>query len=178
MCHYVTLIAPTDDVAAVRRVMNRHGRAAELIENPSVAKVLRDGERQFLTTPGHCDCGTVLAGRREGADLEKSLAAEEAKLARRGWSAAKIERALGDRRRAAVRPAGGGGDSAELWANIIQDLRSELRLPGVGLLVHLYSGVVTDEVFDVSQMDAPVGRALVEIVAPLAADTVTRFADS
>ena len=61
MCHFVTLIAPTGNADAVRDVMNRHGRAAKPLDNPSIRKVLREEEHQYLTTRGHCDCGTILA---------------------------------------------------------------------------------------------------------------------
>ena len=98
MCHFITLIAPTDDVAAVRAMMERHGRAAEPIDNPSIRKVLRQGERQYLTTPGHCDCGTVLAPRKGSAEaFEEKLAKEAARLKRKGWSQAKIARAVDQR---------------------------------------------------------------------------------
>lgn len=174
MCHYITLVAATEDAGAVRRIMDRHGRAADPVDNRSIAKAMRSGERQFLTTPGHCDCGTVLAPR--GVDPQKALEREVTRLARKGWSKGKIERALEHRRRASERPAGGGGDSAELWAQIIRDLHAELGLDHVGLLVHLYSGRVDDEAFDAARQDAPADRPLVQAVAPLAPDTLTIFA--
>ncbi|WP_296595394.1 hypothetical protein [Phenylobacterium sp.] len=136
MCHFVTLVVSTDDAAAVEAVMARHGRAAEPIDNPSVAKAMIPGERQFLTTRGHCDCGTVLARRCETADdTEARLAKEAARLARKGWSPTKIARARDDRRRAADRPSGQDGDSLELWTAVIRDLRETLGAPHVGLLV-------------------------------------------
>jgi hypothetical protein len=52
MCLFITLVAPTDAVEAVRAAMARHGRGADPIDNPSVRKVLREGERQYLTTRG------------------------------------------------------------------------------------------------------------------------------
>jgi hypothetical protein len=61
MCHFITLVAPTADAAAVLAVMKRHGRAADPIDNPSIRKVLRSDEQQYVTTSGHCDCGTALA---------------------------------------------------------------------------------------------------------------------
>jgi len=54
--------------------MDRHGRAAMPLDNPSIREVLRDGERQYLTTRGHCDCGTILATRHETIEaFEKKL---------------------------------------------------------------------------------------------------------
>jgi hypothetical protein len=61
MCYFITLIVPTADTVSVGRVMKSHGRIAEPVNNPSVQKVTREPERQFLTTSRHCDCGSVLA---------------------------------------------------------------------------------------------------------------------
>ena len=177
MCHFITLVVPTADDAAVRALMERHGRAADPIQNPSVARVLQPGERQYLTTPGHCDCGTVLARRHERSSeqLEADIAKEAAKLKRNGWSDAKIARALEDRRKAADKPDGGGGDSLEQWAAIVGELHRELRAPRVGLLVHLYSGRVADEDFATSRRTAPAGRPLLETLGPLEPDELTIF---
>lgn len=61
MCHYVTLVVPTQDRDAVDAVMRNHNRVATPIDNPSIARLLEEGEYQFLTANGTCDCGTVLA---------------------------------------------------------------------------------------------------------------------
>ena len=45
MCHFITLIAPSEDDAGVRAVMERHGRVASPIDNASIHAVLKDGER-------------------------------------------------------------------------------------------------------------------------------------
>ena len=90
MCHFITLIAPCADADAVGAVMARHGRAATAVSNPSVARVLKDGECQYLTPRDHCDCGTVLAPPASVQDIEAAHAKEAAKLARKGWSQAII----------------------------------------------------------------------------------------
>ncbi|NEX94533.1 hypothetical protein [Caulobacter sp. 17J65-9] len=83
MCHFITLIAPTADADAIRAVMARHGRKAHPVDNPSVRKVLRGGERQYLTTGAQCDCGTVLGAPRETPEAaEQKLADEAARLRR------------------------------------------------------------------------------------------------
>ena len=156
MCHFITLIAATDDAASVRAVMERHGRAAEPIDNPSIRKVLREGERQYLTTRGHCDCGTVLAPRHNTPEaFEEMLARDAARMRRKGWSDAKIERAVEDRRKADARPSGGGSDSLELWNAALRDLRDELKLPYAGLFVRFYSGAIATEAFTASRREVP-----------------------
>ncbi|MCC6925635.1 hypothetical protein [Novosphingobium sp.] len=176
MCHFITLIAPTDDAASVRAVMERHGRVADLIDNFSIRKVLQDGERQYLTTSGHCDCGTVLARRNDTPEaLEAELAKEEARMKRKGWSATKIARANEDRRRAAAKPNGGGSDSLELWNAVLNDLRDELGLPYAGLLVRLYSGAIATETFSASRREVTKGMPWLEALAALKHDEVTIF---
>jgi hypothetical protein len=176
MCHFITLIAPTDDSACVRRIMERHERAADPIDNPSIRKVLRQGERQYLTTRGHCDCGTVLAPRHDTPEtFEDKLAKEEVRMRRKGWSEAKITRAIEDRRKADAKPSGGGSDSLELWNSALRDLWAELQLPYAGLFVRFYSGAVATEQFTASRREVPKSVPWQEALASLEHDEVTIF---
>jgi hypothetical protein len=176
MCHFVTLIVPTDDADAVRAIMDRHGRAADPIDNPSIRKVLREGERQYVTTRGHCDCGTVLAPRHDTPEtFEEKLAKEAARMKRKGWSEAKIRRAMEDRRKADARPSGGGSDSLELWNAVLRGLADELKLPYAGLFVRFYSGAIATEVFKASRREVPRGTPWQDALASLEHDEVTVF---
>ena len=176
MCHFVTLIAPTDDVDAVRTIMERYDRGASPVDNPSVRMALREGERQYLTTRGHCDCGTVLASRRDAPEsFEDKLAREVARMRRKGWSEAKIARAAEDRRKADARPRSGGRDSFELWEAALHDLGGELRLPYAGLLVRFYSGAVATEVFNASRREAQRNVLLHDALRSLNPDEMTVF---
>lgn len=176
MCHFITLIAPTDDADAVRAVMKRHERAAEPIDNPSIRKVLGDGERQYLTTRGHCDCGTVLAPRHDTPEaFEEKLAKEAARMKRKGWSKTKIARAMEDRTKAHARPSGGGSDSLELWNAVLLDLSGELKLPYAGLFVRAYSGAIATEAFNASRREVPMGMPWQDALASLKNDEVTIF---
>jgi hypothetical protein len=174
MCHFITLIAPTDDAIAVRAVMEQHGRAAQPIDNPSVRKVLRDGERQYLTTRGHCDCGTALAPHHDTQEaFEEKLVKEEARMRRKGWSDAKIARAIEDRRKADAKPSGGGSDSLELWNAALHDLKEQLKLPYAGLFVRFYSGAIATEAFNASRREVPKGVPWQDALASLEHDEVT-----
>ena len=176
MCHFVTLIVPTENGDALRAVMERHGRAASPIDNPSIREVLRDGEQQYLITSGHCDCGTVLAPRHETPEgFEDRLAKEVAKMKRKGWSATKIARAIEDRRKAGSRPDGGGSDSLELWNAALQQLGRELKLPYAGLFVRFYSGSIATETFSASRRQVPVGERWQDALSSMAHDEVTIF---
>ena len=174
MCHYITLIVPTGDVAAVRAVMERHGRVAGPIDNPSVRKVLRDGEHQYVTTRGHCDCGTVLAPRQDTPEaFEEALARQEARMRRKGWSDSKIARAIEDRRKADAKPGGGGPDSFELWSAALRELRVDRKLPYVGLFIRFYSGAIATEAFSASRHEVPQGVSWQDALASLEHDQVT-----
>jgi hypothetical protein len=173
MCHFITLIVPSDDTEAVRAAMDRHGRAATPIDNPSVRKVLRESERQYLTTRAHCDCGTALVQRRETAEVREERFAREAdRMRRKGWSEAKIERALEDRSKADSRPDPPGPDSIEFWSALLRDLGDELKLPYAGLFVHSYSGAMDSEILHASRRDMPGDMALHHALKSIEEDEV------
>jgi hypothetical protein len=176
MCHFITLIAPSADGAAVRAVMKRHGRAADPIDNPSIRKVLRPDEHQYLTTSGHCDCGTALAPRHDTPEgFEEKLSKEAARMKRKGWSDTKIARAIEDRRKADAKTSGGGNDSLELWNAALRELSDELKLPYAGLLVRFYSGAIATEEFTASRREVPTGEPWQDALGSLEHDEVTIF---
>jgi hypothetical protein len=176
MCHFVTLIVPVSDPDAVRSVMERHGRAAWPSDNPSLRSVLREGERQYLTTRGHCDCGTVLAAHRSSPEAQaEELARETARLKRKGWSDTKVARAIEDRRRAGARPGGNAVDSVDLWDTILEDLGSDLGLPYAGLFVRPYSGDVDTERFDATRREVSMTLPREEALGLMEEEEVTIF---
>lgn len=175
MCDFITLIAPTSDQPAVEAVMDRHARAAHPLDNISVRKVLASGERQYLTTRGHCDCGTILARPNPVEAFEERLAKEASRLARKGWSDVKIARAMEDRRKAEDRPGASSIDNILFWVSVINDLVRELRLPHVGLMVRSYSGAIESAVFDVTRRETPKNMPLAEALASMQSAEVTIF---
>ena len=107
--------------------------------------------------------------------FEEKIAKEATRLKRRGWSEAKIERAISDRRKADARPGGGGSDSLELWNAVLNDLRQELKLPYVGLLVRLYSGAIATEVFNASRRQVSRTEEWQDALGSMEHDEVTIF---
>ena len=158
MCYYISLVVRGSDAATIDRVLRRHGRQAKPISNTSIGDALGPGEAQFLTTVGHCDCGTALAPRV--IDRASKRAQQAAKQVKKGWSQAKIDRWLRDRvkadDRAEERRHNNTPDSVEFWSRIIGDL---LATPGVqqaGLLLHFYSGDVEDELIEPLRETVPI----------------------
>jgi hypothetical protein len=175
MCHFITLVAPTADEAGVRAVMARHARQTRSIDSRYLAAALRQGERQYL--PLHdagCDCGTVLAAYDPEEDELDEINRETARLSRKGWSSARITRALADQRKARARPSK-GPDSLEFWAAAIQDLHASLGLSHVGLFLRSYTGDLDDEAFDPTRIDAPAGASLTEALATLGENRLMIF---
>jgi hypothetical protein len=153
MCHFVTLVVRGSDTATIEQVLRKHGKRASPINNASIASALAAGEMQYLTTTGHCDCGTSLlppAVHGEGKKIGKA-----AKLAKMGWSQAKIERWIADRAKAhdnaGRRYQANTPDSIELWLRIIGDLTSTPGVQQAGLLAHFYDAGVDTEVLKITR---------------------------
>lgn len=178
MCHFITLIAPTGDQAALEAVMAGHGRRARPVANASVARLLLPGERQYLTFRAHCDCGTALGWPREERDAAAAdeFAREEARLRRRGWSEAKVARAIEDRKRTLAKPPRRPLDSHRLWATILTDLFERLELPRLGLLVHSYRGDLNEEEIEAVRREVPREMPLLSAIEEMGEDVVTMFA--
>jgi hypothetical protein len=155
--------------------MERHGRAAKPIDNPSVRGVLCEGERQYLTTRRHCDCGTILAPYGKPDAFQEDLEKEEARMRSKGWSQAKIARAIEGKRKADARPRRSGPDSLDLWKAVMCDLRDKLALPYAGLFVRSYSGAIATEAFNASRRELPKNVSWQDALGSLEQDELTIF---
>lgn len=176
MCYFITLIVPKCEATAVGAVLKKNGRNASPIDNPSVRSVLRDGEQQYLTTRGHCDCGTVLARDIEPEQtLDDRIAREVRRRRDKGWSEAKIVRAIEGMRKSGERPKDANPDTFDLWAAILQTLGQDLRLPYAGLLLRFYSGDVAMEEFRATRHEISDRTSIVEALQSLETDQVSIF---
>lgn len=150
MCYYIALLVRGGDASAIDNVLRKHGRQAKPLANPSIASALEPGEAQFLTTVGHCDCGTALAPAT--VDRASKRTQQAATLVKKGWSQAKVERWLSDREkadeRAEERRHANTPDSVGLWSQIIRDLMSAQGVQQAGLLLHFYSGAAEEEAIE------------------------------
>lgn len=153
MCQFITAVMPADaDAEALRKIFRAHGRAFDEYVNATLAAQLSDGERCVWTTPGHCDCGTPL-----GAHPEEKVAAAEhrrngqlARLRRRGWSEAKIARAMAqhdvaEARERIYRTGELPPTSLAQWLALIEAALSVNATPWLGLLLKTYGGDVGSE---------------------------------
>lgn len=156
MCHFVTATLPSSaDVDGVRRA----ARAAKLdwapLDNPIVLRQLEPGTKYFLTTRGHCDCRTVLGCMRYSREHRSGGPLDDvAKVKAKGWTSAKIERWLEERRKTSAKhererqaEADARMHEAEEWLRFLRDVLGGGSSERLGLLLHDYRGSVdTDAV--------------------------------
>ena len=158
MCTYITAVIPAGaNEAAVRQCADQWGHGWEAIDNRHVLGQLRPGERYYLTTRKHCDCGTALGSLGpEWQHRSKAPADKVPSLRRKGWSEAKIARWLKDKERAAghrQRAEALHSDhppmpEEEMWLGFLRAVIERGVAGSVGLLLHWYSGGVESERID------------------------------
>lgn len=190
MCQFITAILPNDaDAAEVAAAFRRHGRACTAYVNATLAAQIGRAESTYCTTPGHCDCGTLLgsavieaiADDRDGDDAPDSRGIEAARLRRKGWSESKIERALMQRDEAKARPiAPRRGEQPQtgldVWSALIHDVLASPGTAYIGLLVHNYRGGLHDEVIVLQDRQMiRAGRPGEATLASMRADTIHEF---
>jgi hypothetical protein len=127
-----------------------HGRRFEPLSNPSIEAQLQPGERYFLTTLGHCDCGTPLGALAQAARRAPDWAAQEQRLLRKGWSKAKVARAIAQKqegvRTSAAASARTTLETAAGWVAFIRAVLASGKTSHLGLLLHMYSGSIEGRV--------------------------------
>ncbi|MEO3416788.1 hypothetical protein AAFO92_19220 [Roseovarius sp. CAU 1744] len=153
MCFFISIIVKGGDAKAIDVVLRRHGRRAMPFDNASMRNALQPDENLFLTTVGHCDCGTALSPTEYASGrLNNQRSKQVAKLKKKGWSATKIERWIAHRtkadERAEERHQINAPDSFELWTHVIDDVISVAGVHQAGILLHFYSGSLEDEVIE------------------------------
>jgi hypothetical protein len=167
VCDYITIVSDASDDAALKNTFNLHGISGYPMQNVSIQMQLRPGERQYRTG-SVCDCGTIL-GRPPSPSTDVELSKIIQRKQKSGWSKAKIDRWLGDRKRAAARPDA-RADSYDYWANLLRDIASLGSASVSGLIVHAYNGSLDEERFDVMRREVHLSEGLVADVERLRPD--------
>lgn len=145
MCTFVTLIAATDDLARINAILatrdrRGHTRRAERVDTPGLRACLTADEREYRLARLPCDCGTYLGSAvRRGNEPDDARAADIARYRSKGWSEARIARAVADRDRAAARPGRQQpNEDSAYWIGLLTALAEGLGLQQVGLMHHFY----------------------------------------
>jgi len=175
VCHFVTAIVSTDVEGEVRRVAADFGLAFDALSDSPVRARLGQGEGYYLTTAGHCDCGTPLGSVGRERRRAQRLEAKVSRLRRKGWSEAKLDRwreqtgAARDQRAA----HGAGLPSCETWADFIS-AALDVGARSFGLVLHGYRGNVATEDIELGRR-VRVAHSYVEHLAAMDEDAVYDF---
>src|ERR1043166_8628453 len=94
MCHLIT-IGVSPDFSDLTVLFRSHDLHIAPAVNPDVRAAMPSQYTTFDVTDGGCSC-SLYAGIRASSTLDES--AERARYARKGWSEAKITRALESKR--------------------------------------------------------------------------------
>lgn len=149
MCYYITAVLPgSANLPALTDIAVRHGRALKPQQNPGIEAHLKPGEHYFLTTPGHCDCGTFLGSlARDESKVERQKNAadnEESKLRRKGWSETKLKRWKEQKAERLTKSR--SALDATNWESLLNEILNSCQTPFVGLLLHWYDGPIEERI--------------------------------
>lgn len=141
MCHFLTIAVPRKTVPDVPNAFRRTIRFDEQA-NPSVTEHVPRDWICFTATSGGCSCDFY----RVAIEPWDSTLRRRKKYEKKGWSDAKVQRALGCHKETTLRPTGLREDIFELVSCLTNAL-GESRL---GL--HWYNGNVETEEFSLEDL--------------------------
>jgi hypothetical protein len=149
MCHYITAtLPPGADLTSVAAIFKDCKFGFGLIENAHVIAQLPAGSSYVLTTRKHCDCGTVLGSMAHAVEATPgSLDRDLERLRRQGWSEAKIQRWVAEKKaarekdeRKAQHEAERGTPGAKPWIDLLSAVLASGATKQLGILLHRYKG--------------------------------------
>ncbi len=166
MCHYITAVLPkTADHRELDAIARTHGRQFRPLSNPSIEAQIGTDEAYFMTTLGHCDCGTPLGSLAYRAARTPDWPAQEQRLLKKGWSKTKVARALAQKedyfRASADASAKSNLEAVTSWLNLISAVLDSSKATHLGLLLHMYSGSVESRI-DLAGRETVRGAILTE----------------
>ncbi|HEL4299501.1 hypothetical protein N5C18_02415 [Stenotrophomonas sp. GD03930] len=141
MCTFVTLFLPTSFAhVEAAAIMERSGRRLFAQASPSLQAAVGPSCQPWLSA-AHCDCGTALGAAR----AEPAWKGDAERWRKKGWSEAKIARALAEQlahfqQERQARRSEGLGDAGQ-WLQRI-DALLQAGAARIGLLVRDYDGAV------------------------------------
>ncbi len=155
MCHLITIVLPS---AAARTMVEGALAPLRAVPNTHVLSQLQTGELYVAATGKGCDCGTPIGSASEGNSLGKDrTATQTAKLRKKGWGPAKIEKWVENKERAdskSVRVAEANAQANALAASEwVQRIGMAVNSGAeyVGLCLHWYRGSIDDEPIELEE---------------------------
>ena len=181
MCHFVTAVLPKEvDAAGLDAIARKHHRQLEALSNASIEAQLLPGERYYLTTLGHCDCGTALGARARDASNEPGDHRLELKQLRaKGWSETKISRWLAQKQAVNARDdrvrSTRENPHTDDWKALIEEVLDSRLTPYIGILLHMYSGPLSCRIQLSGRQVVPVGELTEDVLANVKEDVIYEF---
>jgi len=164
VCHFISVIMPVDtSLSAAKAILDKFHMAFLDVDNQFVEQQF-DGDRLFFLKGDNedaCHCGTVLGRdhpeRLVGPRADTSVA-DFRKLKKKGWSQSKIERALSQKAQTTQRHEKERAQKYETemqkWQEFLTASLSETGFcKRLGLLLHFYSGSLSDEQFRIKRTE-------------------------
>lgn len=176
MCRFITAILPAGaDIAALRAIARRHQRDLRPQANPDLPSQLARGDQCYLTTVGHCDCDSALGRARDACQPDDDIG----RWRRKGWTEAKIARALRQRgenrhHQMEAQILRMGPDLAR-WQALLADVLRNTGADGFGLLIHHYAGNLDESFALRSALTIRQSEITAHLLASLEEDTPYRF---
>jgi hypothetical protein len=181
MCHFVTTVLPkTASIVELDAIARKYGHQFEPLANPSIERQIAPDERYFMTTLGHCDCGTPLGALTQGQRKRaKDWATLEQQLLRKGWSKAKVTRHISQKQEkldsSAESAAHSNAKAIQSWLDFIADVLNSGKTSKLGLLLHFYSGSVGGQINLAGRQTVKRADLSADVLGNLREDTLYEF---
>jgi hypothetical protein len=137
MCYFVTIGISTKRVDLLHK-LETNGFAVNPSGNSSLRQIFPQSAAMFEVTKGWCSCSIYQAPKASDTEHVRE------KYRRKGWSAAKIERALASKEHSMNNHLASGDRAA--FINTIAAIASECS--PIYLFAHMYSGSIVEEVIN------------------------------
>jgi hypothetical protein len=139
MCHFLTVGVSERGASTLEALgRERDGLGVVRCSNLSIAALFPPGDALFFLTHGQCSCDLVVQPEHRGVEEEKR---HHSTYRKKGWSEAKIERALAASRISRERSAPG-----EPVLKLMAALERQVELCGsVRVHAHEYRGAIQQE---------------------------------
>jgi hypothetical protein len=136
VCWFVTLAVPSSSLADAKSVCELHRRGLQFnwLKSTPTTSVFPEATSCVQVTHGWCSCDIYSAPQKDSEDL---IAKDRARLVNKGWSAAKVQRALASKAQSAIRPTAKSAAEAD-FRKFVAAIVREIGL--AHLFAHMYSG--------------------------------------
>ena len=154
MCIFIHAAVPKDtDIERLSPVFKNHGWKIIPAENTHLQKQLPEDTVLRLTR--ECDCSTVLGHERPEMleDPPKQPVDEAAQYRKKGWSQAKIDRAMAAKAQHKESQTKPENREMPLWIAFIEEVLQQKAASKFGLLFHMFKGSLVDDKIHIRRVE-------------------------